>query len=228
MILAIALTVFAASSLREAFTVLAKEFEQAHPGVQVALDFAGSQELRVQIENGAGADVFASADERQMARLHRQGVVFAHNEPVLVAPKGGLRRFEDLAKAQRVVLGAPEVPIGAYSERILEAAGIAPHVVSRELNVRQVLAKVALGEADAGIVYRTDALGKDVNVVEIPKQFNVTAAYVIVALNGDTLSDVRRCDEDWRGCPHFLADAFVALVRSAEGQKALRDRGFLP
>ena len=216
--IAIALTIFAASSLREAFTDLARQFERQHAGVHVALDFAGSQELRLQIENGAAADVFASADEQQMARLKRPCDAFAHNEPVLVVPAddpAGLRAFEDLPRARRVVLGAPEVPIGAYSLQILKAAGmlesVEPHVVSRELNVRQVLAKVALGEADAGIVYRTDAVAAGVRAIPIPPRINPIASYCIAALTGAP-----------------LAREFVALVRSPAGRIALEARGFSP
>ena len=212
MIVALALTVYAASSLREAFTEIAKAYERSHPGVHVALDLAGSQELRVQIENGAAADVFASADDRQVRKLAVRGTVFAHNQPVLVVPPDNpahIERFEDLAKARRVVLGASEVPIGAYSDQILRAAGIAPRVVSRELNVRQVLAKVSLGEADAGIVYSTDAIGGGVKVIQIPQRWNVRADYVIAAI-----SDAGR--------------GFVELVLSPQGQAALRRRGFLP
>lgn len=212
MIVALTLTVFAASSLRESFTEIAKQYEQAHAGVKVALDFAGSQELRVQLENGAAADVFASADERQMAKLGRKGRVFAHNEPVLVVPLDNpahLERFEDLAKAQRVVLGASEVPIGAYGDAIVKAAGIAPRVVSRALNVRQVLAQVEVGEADAGIVYATDAAGARVKTIAIPPQWNVRADYVIAPLTE-------------------AGEEFVRLVLAAQGQAALRRRGFQP
>ena len=212
---ALALSVFAASSLREVFTALARAFEQQHAGVKVELNFAGSQELRFQIDNGARADVFASADTR-----HMQGIagaaVFARNVPVLVVPEAnpaGIREFSDLPKAQRIVLGAPEVPIGEYSDAILAKAPfreqVMKHVVSRELNVRQVLAKVALGEADAAIVYRTDAAagrGK-VRAFDIPGA--PLAEYPLAALTADP-----------------LAKEFVALVLSPEGRAALQAAGF--
>jgi molybdate transport system substrate-binding protein len=124
------LVVFAASSLRDVFERLAADFERQHKGVKVRLSFAGSQELRTQIEHGAKPDVFASADERNMAILHRTGlvrapVVFAKNQPVLVVPAANpakLATFADLPKAPHLVLGASEVPIGAYTDAILVAA----------------------------------------------------------------------------------------------------------
>jgi len=225
LLVAAELVVFAASSLREAFQQLGNSFEQGQPGAHVALNLAGSQDLRVQIENGAAADVFASADLRQMQALAKLAVapkIFARNVPVLVVPAGnpaGLRSFADLPKARRIVLGAAEVPIGAYTERILEAAGpefrrrVEERVVSRELNVRQVLAKVALGEADAAIVYRTDAqaaAGK-VQMLEIPGA--PVAEYPIAPL---------------AGAPHpELARRFVELVLSPAGQRVLENFGFL-
>jgi len=216
------LTVFAASSLREAFTAIAQQFEAEHAGARVALQFAGSQELRVQIENGAAADVFASADEKQMARvgeLMLEPAVFAHNQPVVVVPHdnpAGLRAFADLAKAHRIVLGAHEVPIGAYADRILAAAhmDLEGRVVSRELNVRQVLAKVELGEADAAIVYRTDAAHAAVQVIEIPPGLNLTAEYPIAVLA--------------RARQPELAAQFVRLVRSSAGRSVLLRFGFEP
>ncbi len=216
------LTVFAASSLREAFSAIGQQFEAQHPGVNVALQFAGSQELRVQLENGAAADVFASADEKQMALVRElvlQPAVFARNEPVLVVPldnPAGLRVFADLPKARRIVLGAQEVPIGAYAARILAAANLdlEGRVVSRELNVRQVLAKVELGEADAAIVYRTDAARAGVRVIAIPPAINVTAEYPIAVLA--------------RARQPRLAEQFVALVRSPAGRAVLARFGFSP
>ena len=216
------LTVFAASSLREAFAELGQQFEKQHPGVQVALQFAGSQELRVQLDNGAAADVFASADEKQMALLGELATrqeVFARNQPVLIVPRdnpAGLRVFADLPKARRIVLGAAEVPIGAYSDRILAAAhlDLTGRIVSRELNVRQVLAKVELGEADAAIVYRTDAARSGVQVIPIPPGLNVTALYPIAVL-----SHARQ---------PALAAQFVALVRSPAGLATLSRFGFAP
>jgi molybdate transport system substrate-binding protein len=219
------LTVFAASSLREAFTEIAAAFEKQEPGAKVVLQFAGSQQLRVQIDNGASADVFASADERHMAGLRDlvdPPAVFARNELVLVVPASNpakLRSFDDLPRARRVVLGDREVPVGAYALEALRSKGAAfqraveERVVSRELNVRQVLSKVALGEADAGIVYRTDALtaGGKVRIVAIPSA--PVARYPIGIVKGRAAPD--------------LARSFVSLVQSSGGQEVLRRKGFL-
>lgn len=229
-LLGLDLVVFAASSLREAFIETAALFEREHAGAKVALDFAGSQELRAQIESGAVADLFASADQWQLETLARRGlvekpVVFARNELVIVTPPddpAGISTLDDLPRAARIVLGATAVPVGAYSERLLQAHGAAfraqveARIVSRELNVRQVLTKVALGEADAAIVYRTDALAGAgrVRTVAIPSaQQPELAEYPIAVL---------------RDAPHAaLARAFVALVLSPRGRAILERRGFL-
>jgi molybdate transport system substrate-binding protein len=227
------LVVFEAASLKDAFARLAATFEKAHPGVKVVFNAAGSHELRAQIEHGAAADVFASADRKHMDALRATGAVraptvFACNEPVIVvAPSAAatVRSFADLPRAERLVIGTPEVPIGAYTIEILRKAAakqgaafakkVEERVVSRELNVRQVLAKVLLGEADAGIVYRTDAAaarGK-VQVVAIPPAFNVVAEYPIGVL---------------AAAPHpDLGRAFVDLVTSPAGAAVLRDFGFM-
>jgi molybdate transport system substrate-binding protein len=228
------LVVFEAASLKEAFATLAARFEKEHAGTHVVANTAGSQELRAQLEHGAVADVFASADQRHMNALASEGLVvgpalFACNEPVIVVRSGlgaSLKTFADLPRAERIVVGAPEVPIGAYTLQIWQkaAAQLGPDfatrlqakIVSRELNVRQVLAKVVLGEADAGIVYRSDALAAKGKVVEveIPPELNVTAAYPIAAL---------------KGAPNpNLARAFVDLVRSPAGATVLREAGFVP
>jgi molybdate transport system substrate-binding protein len=226
------LTVFAASSLRDAFQDLGRSFEQQHLGTSVSFNFAGSQELRTQVEHGARADVLASADPRTLRALAGAGLalepqVFARNEPVIVVPAGnpaGIHSLADLPRARRLVVGAPEVPIGEYTVRILEAASrrygpafgaaVESRVASRELNVRQVLAKVALGEADAAIVYRTDALASRgaVEVISIPPELNVVAEYPIAVL---------------RGAPQAgLARAFVELVLSSAGRAVLARHGF--
>lgn len=226
------LTVFAATSLREPFEALARRFEAAHAGITVRLQFAGSQELRVQLEQGAAADVFAGADHRHAAALARAGIVepprvFARNEIVLAVPAGnpaGIAALADLPRARRVVVGAAEVPVGAYTRALLARAqehghpGIADAVlgraVSHELSARQVLAKIALGEADAGFVYSTDAAaaGPKVAVVPLPPELRITATYPIAAVSGS-----RRPD---------LARTFVALVVSAEGQRRFAEAGF--
>jgi len=226
------LTVFAASSLRDAFQDLGRIFEQEHPGTSLSFNFAGSQELRTQVEHGARADVLASADPRTLRALAGAGLslepqVFARNEPVIVVPVGnpaGIDALVDLPRARRLVVGAPEVPIGEYTVRILEAASrrygpafgaaVESRVASRELNVRQVLAKVALGEADAAIVYRTDALASRgaVEVISIPPQLNVVAEYPIALLRGAARPG--------------LARAFVELVLSSAGQAVLARHGF--
>lgn len=222
-------TVFAAASLREAFEDLAKTFESRSPGVKVRVNLAGSQELRTQIENGARADVFAAADQKHMAALVKAGLVtpprvFARNTPVVIVPgdnPAGVGSFEELPRASKLVIGVPEVPIGAYALAILDRTDadfrkkVLANVASRELNVRQVLAKVSLGEADAGIVYRTDALaGKGkVAIIEIPAKVNVIAEYPIAVLS--------------RATRPAAARAFVDLLLSAEGQKRLTAAGFV-
>jgi molybdate transport system substrate-binding protein len=211
---------------------LGKQFEAKHPGTKVLFNLAGSQELRRQIENGAPVDVFASADQKHMQSLVAQKLaqdpkVFARNEPILVVPKGNpakISGLEDLPKAQRIVVGVPEVPIGAYTLRILDAASkrygpdfrtkVEAHVVSRELNVRQVLTKVGLGEADAAIVYRTDAAtAKDkVEVLPIPSDLNVVAEYPIAVLT--------------KAKEPALARQFVEMVLSRAGREVLARFGF--
>jgi molybdate transport system substrate-binding protein len=226
------LTVFAASSLRDAFEELGRRFEREHAGTSISFNFAGSQELWTQIEHGARADVLASADPKTARALADAGFaeearVFARNEPVIVVPAGNptrIGRLEDLPRARRLVIGAPEVPIGAYTVRILEAASrrygadfraaVEGRVASRELNVRQVLAKVVLAEADAGIVYRTDARAAHdaIETIAIPPDLNVVAEYPIALL---------------RAAPQpVLARAFVELVFSAAGRAVLAQHGF--
>jgi molybdate transport system substrate-binding protein len=228
-----AVTVMAAASLREAFEDLGRQLEAEHPGVKVRVSFAGSQELRTQIENGARADVFASADTKHMAALAKAGLAlaprtFARNEPVVIVLKGnpaGVRSLADLPKAKRLVIGVDNVPIGTYTLQILDKANaklgtdfkdrVLARVVSRELNVRQVLAKVSLGEADAGVVYRTDAVtaADKVELVAIDADLNVTAEYPVAVL---------------KEAPQpKLAQAFVDLLLSAEGQKRLAASGFV-
>jgi molybdate transport system substrate-binding protein len=226
------LTVFAAASLRDVFSALGTTFEKEHPGVKTQFNFAGSQELRTQIEQGAPADVFASADTKHMDAAREAGLVdapklFATNAPVIVVPAdnpGKVKSLADLPTVKRLVIGTPEVPIGNYTLQILEKAKaklgpdfparVQARVASRELNVRQVLTKVMLGEAEAGIVYRTDtrSAGDKVRVVEIPAEFNVVAEYPIATL---------------AKAPHpDLAKAWVTLVTGPAGQAALEGAGF--
>jgi molybdate transport system substrate-binding protein len=225
------LAVLAASSLTEAFAELEAELEKAEPGVDVVVSTGGSQALRVQIEHGAPADVFASANAEHIDALVKAGLVkeslpFAEGELVLVVPPAnpaGLASLEDLPDATRIVLGAPEVPVGQYALALLERAGtrygagfrgrVEEHVVSLEPNVRQVLAKVELGEADAAIVYRSDVVAsRDVKVIEIPAELAVPARYHVGVLVG-------------AGQPE-LAQRFVDRLRSADGRAVLERHGF--
>jgi molybdate transport system substrate-binding protein len=228
------LVIFAASSLRDVFGVLGEDFQRSHPGVKVTQNFAGTAELRVQLEHGARADVFASADRRHMDELVRAAhvlnpVIFARNEPVVVVAteaKTIVRSFSDLPLATRIVIGGPDVPIGRYTLQLLDRASAQPglgadfrrrveaKVVSRELNVRQVLVKVGLGEAQAGIVYRTDAHAAAVTVVPIPPEFNVIADYPIASVAN--------------AAHPTLARAWTEFVMSAAAQEKLRNAGFLP
>lgn len=226
------LTVFAATSLKDAFTAIGSDFRRTHPGVELKLNFAGTQELHTQLDHGAPADVFAAADKRHMQELlQAQRVLspftFALNEPVLVVAnekREQVRQFADLPLAGRIILGVPEVPIGRYTLEILERASamlghdfqtrVEAKVISRELNVRQVLAKVGLGEADAGIVYRSDvgAAEKRVAVLPIPSEINVIAEYPIARV-----ADARHPD---------LAREWLTSVLSDAGREKLGAAGF--
>jgi len=229
------LRVFAASSLTEAFTSIAQEFESENPGVGIDLDFGGSQRLRSQLEFGAHADIFASADNMQMGMLVVEDLVygmpvdFAANELVVITiANGPVNELDDLAKpGVRVVLAQPSVPVGAYSRQVLAnlAAGglgsqfesqVLGNLVSEEANVRFVSQKVALGEVDAGIVYQTDVattrkIGA-INTIPIPEAFNIKARYPIAVLK--TARDTE------------LTQSFVRFVLSETGQNLLSDQGF--
>jgi len=230
------ITVMAAASLSEAFQELGSQFEAQHPGVRLEFNFAGSQQLAQQLAQGAAADVFASADQEQMDVAVQAGRVgdgsariFAHNQLAVIYPANnpaGLLELPDLARpGLKLVLAASEVPAGRYSLQMLEKASLDPafppsykqdvlkNVVSYESNVKAVLTKVALGEADAGIVYISDAYDQ-VGQLPIPAALNVTASYPIAALQDSPQSG--------------LAQAFVDLVLSPEGQQVLVKYGFIP
>lgn len=233
------LWIFAAASLRDPFQELAQRFEAQHPGIRVHLNLGASSALRTQLLQGAQADLFASADEKNMEEIVRAGLVaegpyiFATNQPVLIVPADNPARISQLADlarpGARIALPGPEVPIGAYARSILQRASQDPaygpdfaervlrNVVSEEANVKAAFARVALGEADAAFVYRTDVGTADrekVRVVEIPEAFNVVARYPIALLKGARHPTAAR--------------AFMALVRSSEGQGILQRWGFGP
>lgn len=226
------LTVLAASSLSEVFREVEDTFEAMSPRVDVQLVLSGSQVLRLQIEQGVRADVFASANESHMDALVEgahveKSWVIARNELVIIVPRAnpaGIERFEQLANARRLVLGTAHVPVGIYARQMLERAGaqlgegfvqaVKQSVVSEESNVRLVRTKVALGEADAAIVYRTDALSSDaVRAVPIPERFNVRAKYPIGVLK--------------RALHPAEAGELVSFLRSPRGQTLLARHGFV-
>ncbi|MFD2793803.1 molybdate ABC transporter substrate-binding protein [Promicromonospora vindobonensis] len=217
------LTVLAAASLREPFAALETTFEEEHPGVDVTISFGGSSDLADQVEAGAPADVVATADERTMARLSDAGLVasptvFATNVLTIVVPTGNPSGVESLTDLGRrdvdVVLCAPEVPCGRAAAAVTEGAGVTPHTVSAEPSVTDVLAKVALGEADAGLVYVTDAATEpdDVETVHTPEAADVVNRYPLAVLSDPPTPD--------------LADEWVALVTGAEGRSVLSEAGF--
>ncbi|POM23879.1 Molybdate-binding periplasmic protein precursor [Actinomadura rubteroloni] len=217
------LTVLAAASLTETFTALGKTFEQAHPGVKVRFSFGGSSALAQQIVQGAPADVFAAASPATMKTVTDDGdasgapQVFARNRLVIAVPKGAAKvhALADLAaKGTKVVLCAEQVPCGAAAKTALAAAGVTVRPVSQEQDVKAVLTKVRLGEADAGLVYRTDvgAAAGQVTGIDFPAAAKAINAYPIAAL---------------AKAPQLaLARQFVALVLSAPGQDALTRAGF--
>jgi molybdate transport system substrate-binding protein len=216
------LKVFAAASLTAAFGELGEQFT-ATGGSRVTFNFAGSQALATQIRQGAPADVFASADATSMDKVGDLVATprsFAGNLLQIVVEKGnpeGVKGLDDLARGDlKVVLAAEEVPAGGYAKQVLERAGLRVRPVSREDNVKAVVTKVALGEADAGIVYVTDvtAGGDKVEGVDVPAEQNVAATYPIATVNASRSQQ--------------RAQAFVDLVRSAGGQRVLQRFGFLP
>jgi molybdate transport system substrate-binding protein len=215
--------VFAAASLTAAFNELGPQFTAANGGTKVTFNFAGSQALATQIQQGAPADVFASADTTNLDKVRDlvgDPQVFAGNLLQIVVEQGnpkGIRGLDDLAgKDVKVVLAAEEVPAGKYARQVLDRAGVTVQPVSLEDNVKAVVTKVSLGEADAGIVYVTDVVagGGKVEGVDIPKDQNVVATYPIATVKASKMKD--------------QAQAFVDLVRSAEGQQVLNKYGFLP
>ena len=233
------ITVFAAASLAESFQALATAFEGERPGVKIAFNFAGSQTLRTQLEHGAEADIFASANWEHMAQVKEAGLLgsapqyFAANRLAVAMPADSdtVKTLADLARpGVSVAIAAEEVPAGAYTRESLallasddayaddfQSAALS-NVVTNETSVRGVAQKVALGEVDAGIVYETDAkaaqYAEAVRVIEIPLQFNPAAQYPIAA--SSTTDELETALE------------FIGFVQGDAGQAILREYGFAP
>jgi molybdate transport system substrate-binding protein len=218
------LDVLAAASLTEAFTAIADDFETDHPGTEVRLAFDSSATLAEQVVQGAPADVLATADEPTMQTVVDQGgtaadpQVFATNHLQLVVPPGnpaGISRFSDIARpGVRFVLCVASAPCGKLATIVLEAAGITAAPASEEVDVKAVLSKVQLDEADAGLVYATDAVtaGNQVRAIDIPTGEENLASYPIAAL---AEADEPELARDW-----------VQLVKSGRGQRVLAQDGF--
>lgn len=213
-------TVFAAASLTESFDQLEAAFEAAHPNVDVVLNYGGSSALATQIVEGAPADVFAAASPATMKTVTDAGLAadptdFATNVLELAVPAGNpgnVTGLADLANPDlAIVLCAVEVPCGAAAQKVFDATGIVPSVDSYEQDVKAVLTKVELGEADAGLVYVTDvqAAGDAVEGIEFPESSDAVNVYPIATIT----------DTD-------AAAAFLAFVLSAEGQAVLAAAGF--
>ncbi len=217
------ITVFAASSLTAAYTAIGRDFEKARPGSMIKLSFGGSSTLVAQIQQGAIGDIFASADQPNMQKAVDAGLVaespsiFAHNRLEIVVGAGNPKHITGLSNLAQsgliVVLCAPAVPCGRYAAQALQKAGMTVKPASQETDVKAVVSKVALGEADAGIVYVTDvkAAGSGVQGVEIPLSLNVVADYPVAIL------------KDCQNAP--LAKAFVSYLLGA-GQPTLARYGF--
>ena len=220
----VTLTVYAAASLTKTFEQIGTEFEKQHDGVTVEFSFGGSSDLVAQIQEGAPADVFASADTANMEKLTAEDLQadepqnFAANTLEIVTPKdnpAGITSFADLAKdGVNVVVCAPEVPCGAATVKLEEATGVDLQPVSEEQSVTDVLAKVTSGEADAGLVYVTDVKGAGDAVlgVPLPESSDVVNTYPIVALKDSAHAE--------------LAQEFVELVLGDTGQAILEEAGF--
>ena len=224
--------VMAASSLTDSLQQLAEQFEASHTDINIRLNFAGTQIMRTQIEQGAKADVFAAANYHHIEELKEQGLVqkpqvFARNKLVLIVPKdnpGEIHSITDLVKPNSLVLAADNVPVGGYSRQVLKkieadlgqnfSSRVLNNLVSEETNVKSVMAKVALGEADAGIVYISDLKGvttKTVTAVDIPAKYNLEAEYYI--------SRITESNSE-------AAQQFIEFIISSEGKKVLEQFGF--
>jgi molybdate transport system substrate-binding protein len=219
-----ALTVFAAASLKQSFTQIGEQFEADHPGSTVDFSFAGSSDLVTQLTQGASADVFASADAKNMDKaaqadlLAGEPVDFASNVlTIAVAPGNpeGIATFGDLARpGLDVVTCAPQVPCGAATETVEQATGVRLAPVSEESSVTDVLGKVTSGQADAGLVYVTDVAGSGgkVAAVDFPEAADAVNTYPIATLKDSSNAE--------------LAQAFVDFVTGEKGRKVLGDAGF--
>ena len=230
------LVVFAASSLIDAFKEIGQAFE-AEKSIPVTFSFAASTQLRTQLQQGAVADVFASADQAQMdnargdGSIASQDVTFARNRLVVIAPKnnpGQIVSAADLARpGVKLVTAAPEVPIGAYTQNMFDRMSAIEvfgadfkdranaNIVSREPNVRQIVAKVQLGEADAAVVYLSDvtpASAPDLLTIPIPDDLNTLASYPIALVTNAPQAE--------------LGQAFIDMVLSPAGQGVLKKWGF--
>ncbi|MGB0121655.1 MAG: molybdate ABC transporter substrate-binding protein [Solirubrobacterales bacterium] len=218
------ITVLAAASLTEAFGELGEIYETENPGSEVTFSFAGSSELAAQINSGAPADVFASADEPGMQVVVEAGMVdgepedFASNVLEIAVPDGNPGGIEDLAdlarKDLKVAVCAPEVPCGNATRTLFDATGIEGSIDTYEADVKAVLTKVELGEVDAGLVYRSDVLaaGDTIESITIPDAAKATNTYPIALLKeGGNQAD---------------AQAFIDLVLSGAGQEQLERAGF--
>jgi molybdate transport system substrate-binding protein len=217
------LTVFAAASLTDVFPDLGDELTAQNPDLDVRFNFAGSSALATQIVQGAPADVFASADEPQMQVVTDEGlaldpVVFTSNVLQIAVPAGnpaGVSGLEDFTRGDlALALCAPEVPCGSAAADVFEAAGITPEPDTYEEDVRAALTKVELGEVDAALVYASDVVsaGDEVEGIEFPRAEDAANRYPVCVLTD---------------APNpAAAEAFVAVVRSEEGQQALADAGF--
>jgi len=232
-------TVFAAASLTDAFNQIKADFEAANPNAKLSINYAGSPTLRTQLAQGAKVDVFASADTANMAGAQSDGTIegqpsiFAHNKLTVVIPAGDSKvgTLQDLAKSgTKIVIELPAVPAGAYSRQALDkmsqdpafgpdfSAKVLANVVSQEPDVKSVLSRIQLGEADAGVLYVSDAAApavKDkVKTIAIPDRFNVVADYPLAVV---------------KDAPNPAgARAFLAYVLSPAGQAALEKNGLVP
>ena len=218
------IVVFAAASLKPAFTQISQQFKTENPGSSVDFEFAGSSELATQLTQGASADAFASADTAQMDTVAKAGLLagnptnFASNTLVIVTAPGNPRKvasFADLAKpGLGVVICQKPVPCGSATQRLEDNTGVRLNPVSEELNVTDVLNKVTTGQADAGLVYITDAhsAGNKVATVNFPEAAGAVNVYPIAVLK--------------KAPQPTLAQRFVAIVTGDAGQNILAQSGF--